>query len=153
MIPRASKHSVVGTAVGGEAIEVAVRHHTVRSDQPAAGDSAPTPLEMVSVALAACITLYVKRYCDGARLDASGIAVEVNPVWRADQGRIGRFEVLLHLPRAISAEHHQAIHAAASNCTVHHTLEQGAHISVKVRPSPAEGAGEPPRVVCEPVPV
>jgi uncharacterized OsmC-like protein len=144
MIPRASKHSVVATAVGGEAFEVSVRGHSVRTDQPTGSDTAPTPLEMVSVALAGCVALYAQRYCARAGLDARGLAVEVNPIWRADQARIGRFAVSLHVPRGISVEHHPALHAAASNCPVHHTLEQGAEISIEIAaPSPqvADGAG------------
>lgn len=142
MIPRASKHSVIATAVGGEAFEVAVRGHTVRTDQPAMGDTAPTPLEMVSVALAGCVALYAQRYCSGAGIAASGLAVEVNPIWRADEGRIGRYDVLLHLPSTIPVEHHEAIRGAASSCPVHHTLAHGSDIDVRMASRPLETDGD-----------
>jgi len=148
MIPRASKHSVIATSLGGEAFEIAVRGHTVRTDQPAMGDTAPTPLEMVSVALAGCVALYVQRYCMAARLAASGLAVEVNPIWRADEGRVGRFDVRLHIPSTVPAEHHEALRDAASSCPVHHTLAHGSEIDVKLASgahATAEGSAAVPR--------
>jgi uncharacterized OsmC-like protein len=135
MIPRTSKHSVVATHAGGEAFTVAVRGHTVRTDQPrSAGgtDSAPTPLELMSVGLAACVALYVHRFCVLNGVDACGVAVEVIPVWRADPGRIARFEVLLHLPETVSDHVAAQLEAVARSCPVHHTLGEGADIEVRI---------------------
>ncbi len=67
MIPRVSKHSVIATPVGGQAFDISVRGHSVRTDQPVGSggaDTAPTPLEMMSISLAGCIALYVRRFCD-----------------------------------------------------------------------------------------
>lgn len=141
MIPRASKHSVVATHAGGEAFHVAVREHVVRTDQPrAAGgeNSAPTPLELTSASLAACIALYVNRFCAKNGIDARGLAVEVNPVWRADPGRIGRFDVLLHLPSAVSDSVAEALLAVAKSCPVHETLVGGPAIDVEILIPPTE---------------
>ena len=138
MIPRRSKHSVVATSVGGEAFEVSVRGHSVRTDQPAGSggtDTAPTPLELMSVALAGCVALYVQRFCESHDLVTRGLGVEVNPVWRAEPGRIGRFDVLLHLPATIPERHHDAIEAVARSCPVHHTLTHLPEIVVSVMPS------------------
>jgi uncharacterized OsmC-like protein len=134
MIARASKHSVVATHAGGEAFTVAVRGHQVRTDQPrSAGgaDSAPTPLELMSVALAACVALYVHRFCVGNGVDACDAAVEVVPVWRADPGRIARFEVLLHLPETVSEHVAAQLEEVARSCPVHHTLAETAEIEVR----------------------
>jgi len=138
MIPRVSRHSVVATHVDGQVFEISVRGHTVRTDQPVAGggtDTAPTPLEMMSVALAGCVALYAQRYCTGHGLDARGLAVEVNPVWKPEPGSIGRFDVLLHLPVTIPQGHRDAIGHVALTCPVHHTLAHSPEITVKVMPA------------------
>jgi uncharacterized OsmC-like protein len=134
MIPRASKHSVVATHAGGEAFDVAVREHVVRTDQPraAGGDnSGPTPLELTSASLAACVALYVHRFCSRNGIDARGMAVEVNPIWRADPGRIARFDVLLHLPTSIPEHLAEALLEVARECPVHHTLVDDPEIVVR----------------------
>ena len=141
MIPRISKHSMVAVSEGGQAISVSVRGHTVRTDQPVSSggaDSAPTPLEMMSVALSACVALYVQRYCDVNQLDAPGVMVEVNPVWNPDPGRVGRFDVLLHLPGTLPVLHREALEAVARSCPVHHTLALGSEIAVKIVGGPPE---------------
>ena len=146
MIPRVSKHSVVATHVGGQAFEVSVRSHTVRTDQPVSGggeDTAPTPLEMMSVALAGCVALYVQRYCTGRGLDARGLAVEVNPVWKPEPGSIGRFDVLLHLPGTIPGQHRDALEQVARTCPVHHTFVHSPEITVRVVPGSSSSAEQP----------
>ena len=133
MIPRASKNSVVATHAGGEAFEVAVRGHIVRTDQPsnAAGrDSAPTPLELTAASLAACVALYVHRFCSKNGIDARGLAVEVGTLWRTDPGRIARFDVLLHLPASVPEHLGEALMDVAKTCPVHHTLAAGPEINV-----------------------
>jgi uncharacterized OsmC-like protein len=134
MIPRTSKHSVVATHVGGQAFDVAVRGHTVRTDQPRSSggaDSSPTPLELVSVGLAACVALYVNRFCVANGVDARDLAVEVTPVWRADPGRIARFDVLLHVPEAVSDRMAGQLETVARSCPVHHTLAEIAEVDVR----------------------
>jgi putative redox protein len=135
MLPRRSKHSVVATALGGQAFEASVRGHAIRAD-PAGGSGdargAPTPVEMLSVALAGCVALYVQRYCTRHGFDGRGLTVEVNPVWKSEPGRIGRFDVALHLPDTIPPQHHDAIDRFARTCPVHQTLTLDPAIAVKI---------------------
>jgi putative redox protein len=146
VIPRMSKQSVIATSAGGQAFDVSVRGHTVRTDQPIGGggaDTAPTPLEMLNVSLAGCIALYVQRFCDRRGLDARGLSVEVNPIWRAEPGGIGRFDVLLHLPGTIPETNRHEIELVARACPVHHTLLMSPEISVKTVLPAAESARGP----------
>ncbi len=133
MIPRASRNSVVAKHAGGEAFTVAVRDHTVRTDQSKAAsgaDSGPTPLELVSAGLASCVALHVHRFCVKNGVDAKGLAVEVSPLWRADPGRIARFDVLLHLPAWIPAGLGEELREVARSCPVHHTLTGDCEVTV-----------------------
>jgi uncharacterized OsmC-like protein len=86
----------------------------------------------MSVGLAACVALYVHRYCVANGVDACDAAVEVVPIWRADPGRIARFEVLLHLPETVSEHVAAQLEEIARECPVHHTLGERAEIEVRV---------------------
>lgn len=137
-----SRHSIVTTPEGGMRFAIAVRDHQVRTDQPeklGGTDTAPTPLELLGASLSACIALYVRKYCAAEGLPAEDIVVEAKPVWRENPGRIGRFDVLVHLPDGIPQRYHEAINQAAQDCPVHHTLTHVPEITVELRAY--EGAG------------
>jgi putative redox protein len=104
---------------------IAVRGHQLLTDQPArlgGTDTACSPLELLGAALSSCVALYVHKYCEAHGLDDTDLAVEVKPFWREDPGRVGRYDVVVHIPESIPVEHHAAIEEAAQNCPVHHTL-------------------------------
>ena len=136
MLPRTSRHSVVATHSGGLAFSVSVRDHVVSTDQPSrAGgdDSAPTPLELLSVSLASCIALYVHKFCEAKSLVTSGFAVEVKPLWKEEPGRIARFDVIVHLPDNVPAMLYPAIEEVARTCPVHNTLTHIPEITVELQ--------------------
>lgn len=144
MLPRTSKHSIVATSAGGLAFNIQVRSHEVVADQPeraGGGDAAPTPLEFLGISLAGCVALYARKHCIERGLDDAGLVVEVKPVWREDPGRVGRFDVVLHVPDTIPVEERDALVAAASNCPVHHTLTHAPEIVMRVEELVAETAG------------
>ena len=131
-----SRHSIVARPEGGTVVSVAIRDHEVRTDQPArlgGTDTAPSPLELMGASLSGCVALYVQKFCDGAGVDATDLVVEVRPVWREEPGRIGRFDVVLHLPESIAAEHHAAIERVARTCPVHHTLAFAPEVTFELR--------------------
>ena len=138
-----SKHIIVAAASGGQSFSVRVRDHVVPLDQPlhaGGADRAPTPLEMLSVALAGCVALYARKYCARHALDGDDIAVEVKPIWREDPGRVARFDVTLRIPDAIPAEHRDALLRAAADCPVHHTLSMTPEITLRLQAASAVGA-------------
>lgn len=139
-----SKHSIVAMAAGGLAFDVTVRGHTIATDQTArsgGADAAATPLELMGAALAACVALYARKYCIAQGLDGDGIAVEVKPVWREDPGRVGRYDVTVHLPADFPSEHRDALMAMASDCPVHHTLAHSPEVAFRVEELEAVGQG------------
>lgn len=139
-----SKHSIVATGANGLAFDVAVRGHTIATDQTVrsgGADAAPTPLELMGAALAACVALYARKYCLAHDLDDDGIAVEVKPVWREDPGRVGRYDVTVHLPADFPAAHRDALMAMAADCPVHHTLAHTPEVVFRVEELEAAGQG------------
>lgn len=130
-----SRLSVVATATGPAAFAVTVRDHVVALDQPlraGGADEAPTPLEMLSVALAGCVALYARKYCHANDLDDTGLQVSVKPIWRENPGRIGRFDVSVRLPDGFPPAHRDALLYAARECPVHHTLMHAPDIAVRL---------------------
>jgi putative redox protein len=133
---RGSRHSVVTSWEGGLRFSTSVRQHTVWVDQPSragGSDTAPTPLELLSVSLASCIALYAQRFCEERGLEAEGMSVEVKPVWREDPGRISRFDVTLHVPESVPARYREALEEVARGCPVHHTLTLAPEINVQLQ--------------------
>lgn len=125
MIPRTSRHSIIAATAGGEAFDVTVRGHTIRTDRTVAaggGNGGPTPLELMTAGLAACVASHVHRFCVQRGIDGKGIVVEVNPIWKADLGRIARFELVLHLPVSVPQHAHAELEAVARACPAHRTL-------------------------------
>lgn len=144
ILTRTSKHSIVAMPAGGARIAAEIRDHTVLTDQPERGggtDTAPTPLELLSASLASCIALYVHRYCESHGLDDAELGVEVKPFWRENPGRVARFEVVVHLPASISAEHRAAIEEVARGCPVHNTFTHSPELTLQVREAVEAGAG------------
>jgi putative redox protein len=139
--PRFAKHSLVAVAHSATRISVDVREHSVLTDQPqrAGGDdAAPSPLELLGASLAACVALYVNRFCASEGIRAEDLAVEVQPFWREGPGRIGRYAVKVHLPEEISPELRERLLEVAASCPVHATLTHAPEISVELHaPRPA----------------
>ncbi len=133
---RTSRHSIVATPAGGLKLSAAVRDHTVVTDQPlklGGADTAPTPLELLSVSLASCVALYVLRFCEERALATEELAVEVKPFWRENPGRLARFDVIVHLPESVPEAYHAAIAEVAKACPVHHTLTHAPEITVALQ--------------------
>jgi putative redox protein len=140
---RTSAHSIVAVPAGGLKVRASVRDHVVPSDQPerAGGeDTAPTPLEMLSVSLAGCIALYVHKFCASNSLPSEDVVVEVKPIWRTDPGRVGRFDVVVHLPEEIPESFHAGIDEIARTCPVHHTLTHTPEITIRLESQAGTGA-------------
>jgi putative redox protein len=131
-----SRNSVVATAAGGAAHAVEVRGHRLLTDQPqrsGGSDAAPTPLELMGAALSGCVSLYVQRCLTERGLTAEGVAVEVRPIWRDEPGRVGRYDVILHLPPEIPSALHDEIRRAATACPVHNTLTHPPELTLELR--------------------
>jgi putative redox protein len=131
-----SKHSIVATPEGGMRFSISVRGHRLFTDQPASAggtDEAPTPLELLGASLSGCVALYVHNYCVRTGLPVDDLAVEVRPVWRPDPGCVTRYDIIVHLPESIVAEHRAELERVARSCPVHHTLEIAPSITLELR--------------------
>lgn len=140
-------HPIVVTHLDRVQFAAEVRGHRILVDQPleAGGDdSAPSPIEFLSVALGACVSYYVQQYCHARLLPHRGMRVEVLPQSR--QGRIERFNVRIVLAEPLSSREFDLIERVARSCPAHATLAHGSEMVVGVE-QPAPSAAPTPVAV------
>lgn len=101
--------------------------HELVFDQPAAvpggEDRGPSPLDVMSVAVAACAHYFAAAYLHGRGLSPEGLAVEVTAEKeRAPVSRIGRLEMRVRLPAGLPDRHVAGIERAIKSCPAYGTL-------------------------------
>lgn len=137
----ATRTPITVTHAGGLKFAAQVRSHVVLTDQsPRAGgdDSAPSPLELIPVALAACIALYVHQFCESRGYPHEGMRVDVVPVLAPHPSRIAELAVTVRLPHALPAHAMEMLERVARSCPVHNTLAHATPISMAFETPAAE---------------
>ena len=139
----ASRAPIVITHEGGMKFAAQVRSHRVIIDQPeraGGGDAGPMPIELLGASLGSCVALYVQQFCQSRDLPCEGMRVEVQQYGAANPNRIAEFVLRIVLPSELSEHQEEMLERAAQSCPAHHTLTQGAKVTVHVE------MGE--RIVC-----
>lgn len=124
---------ILVTHLDGVQFAAEVRGHRILVDQPlkaGGGDSAPSPIEFLSVALGACVAYYVRQYCHARLLPYRGMQVEVLP--QSGHGRIERFTVRIILAEPLAPRDLEILERVARSCPAHATLAHGAEIAVGI---------------------
>lgn len=101
---------------------------TIEADHP---DAQYSPFHMLASALGVCELSVLSSWADHARLDASGLALEI--AWRfADNPkRVGEIDVTIIWP-ALPAERRSAAVRAAHLCAIHNTLSNPPRIRTEI---------------------
>jgi uncharacterized OsmC-like protein len=134
---------IVVTHESGLAFAAQVRGHRVLTDQSeraGGADCAPSPTELISVALGSCIALYVHQFCEARGLPHEGMRVEVMPLHATSPNRIAQLEVTLRLPQELPSHAMEMLERVVRSCPVHNTLAHGASVSVTIAPPVQEHA-------------
>lgn len=132
--PRGIAATVV-TNVGGVRFGARVRKHTVFTDQGAKGggtDSAPSPVDLLGVALGSCVAFYVRQFLLTRLFSVAGMRVEVAQRNGVEPARVAKFNVLIVLPNDLLARHRLVLDRIVKTCPVYNTLKCGATINVEV---------------------
>lgn len=90
-----------------------------------------TPFHMLAGGLAYCVHGVLSSWARQARLDVSGLAIEVTWEFTEDPHRIGRLEVSITWP-GLPEQRRSAAVRAAGTCAVHATLTHPPAIDVRV---------------------
>lgn len=108
------------TAKLAHAVEVGPHHYRV--DEPVADggeDTAPSPFEYLSTALAACTALTINIYGSRKGWPVEGVSVSVDQLRTPDQTV---FKRSITLPAGLDREQRQRLLEIANRCPVHKTL-------------------------------
>ena len=122
---------IVVTREGGLRFAAQIRSHRVLTDQSVnagGGDSAPSPIELISVALGSCVALYVHEFCRSRGLPDDGLRVEVMPHNATSAKRIDALEVTVRLAAELPAHAMEMLERVARSCPAHNTLAHGAAV-------------------------
>jgi putative redox protein len=123
------------TCAGGLRFNTELRGHTVVTDQPERGggtDTAPTPLDLLPVALGSCIMLYAQQFCATRQIPDEALRVEVRWETASAPRRISRFDVRVILPDDLSDEQRAAVERAVLACPVHNTLARAPEMNIEL---------------------
>ena len=132
------------TGYGRYANDVVVGPHVLRADEPRSvggDDTGPTPYGLLSAALGACTTMTMRMYADRKEwpLDKVSVRVSHEKIHAKDcenceteTGRIDRFDRVLRIEGALSAEQHARLVEIADRCPVHRTLHSEVVIETRV---------------------
>ena len=118
---------------GGIAFEAHCREHSLTIDLPQEKgglDSGMTPPEAFMASLGACVGVYVVRYCQNAKLDASGMQMRLTWKLSEDKSRISDINIKLSLPHADIGKRAAAILSVAHRCLLHNTISGNPEIKI-----------------------
>jgi len=104
----------------GVAVEVAVKGHTIRTDQPAplGLDSAPAPFDLFIASIATCMGFYALRFCQERGIATVGLGLSVETVRNEEKKRLSAIRVALTLPPGFPEKYTGAIQRAVDQCAV-----------------------------------
>jgi putative redox protein len=119
--------------------------HQLFADEPDSFgglDSGPSPFQLLSSALAACMTMTVRLYADRKAWPVKRIRTGVGHRREPDQTPRDWFDVRLTFDGELDAEQRERLVEIAGKCPVHRVLTDGAQFIIME--SPEEAPCEPP---------
>jgi uncharacterized OsmC-like protein len=123
---------------GGDRYRIRIRGHELLVDQPiddGGQDTAPTPTELWVAGLASCVAFYGGRFLRRHDLPTEGFAVDCGFTFAADRpARVGRIELVVHLPAGFPQERRKAFASVVEHCTVHNSMQTPPEVDITLDP-------------------
>ena len=138
---------VVIESIGRVGSRATVEGHELVFDQPATvpggEDRGASPLDVMSVAVAACAHYFAAAYLHARGLSPDGLAVEVTAEKeRVPVSRIGRLGLKLRLPAELAEKHIAGIERAIKSCPAYGTLLYPPSVEISIERPTDSGAEE-----------
>jgi uncharacterized OsmC-like protein len=147
-VPSGASGQVEVVPVVGDAYEVHVRGHVLTVGRPhsdAAGDTAPTPVELFVSSVAACAAQHAGHFLDWHCVSRDGLRVQGSFRMADDRpARVSELSLTVQAP-ALPEERLAALRAVISHCTVSSTLARPPEIHVWVVREAPRGSTAPSR--------
>lgn len=138
------------TGRGKFQLQIRTGRHLLFADEPDSFgglDSGPSPFQLLSCALAACMTMTVRLYADRKGWAVRRIRTAVGHSRQLDQEPRDRFDVRLAFEGELDIEQRARMVEIAGKCPMHKALTEGAHFTFMESPEPAPA--EPPEAHAE----
>jgi len=125
--------------VGGRAV---VDGHALVFDQPASVPGGehrgPSPLDVMSVAVAACAHYFASAYLHGRGLSPEGLTVEIAAEkGRVPMPRLAHLSMTVRLPAGLDDRHVAGIERAIKSCPAYGTLLHPPAVELTIARQPA----------------
>jgi uncharacterized OsmC-like protein len=101
---------------------------TIEADRP---DAQYSPFHMLASALATCVLSVLDSWAEHAKLDASGLAVEVDWRFAEKPHRVGAMDLKIIWPQ-LPTERRAAAERAAHLCAIHNTLASSPTVTTEI---------------------
>jgi uncharacterized OsmC-like protein len=101
---------------------------TIEADRP---DAQYSPFHMLASALATCVLSVLASWAEHAKLDASGLALEVDWRFAEKPHRVGAMDLKIIWPQ-LPDERRSAAERAAHLCAIHNTLTQAPTVTTEI---------------------
>jgi len=101
---------------------------TIEADRP---DAQYSPFHMLASALATCVLSVLDSWAEHAKLDASGLAVEVDWRFAEKPHRVGAMDLKVIWPQ-LPTERRAAAERAAHLCAIHNTLANSPTVTTEI---------------------
>lgn len=140
-------------SLGDVGSRVNVGGHELIFDQPhgvpGGRDRGPSPLDVMSAAVAACAHYFAAAYLHARGLSPAGLAVEVTAEKeRIPAPRIGRLSMKLRLPPGLADRHVTGIERAIKSCPAYGTLLYPPVVEIAIAGEDQAAAGGPVTGCC-----
>jgi uncharacterized OsmC-like protein len=124
-------------SIGRVGSRASVGGHELVFDQPrtvpGGEDRGPSPLDVMSVAVAACAHYFAAAYLHGRGLSPAGLTVEVaTEKERVPVSRIGRLAISVHAPPDLDERHLAGLERAIKSCPAYGTLLHPPSVEISV---------------------
>jgi uncharacterized OsmC-like protein len=130
-------------SIGKVGSKVLVGGHELVFDQPVSApggeDRGPSPLDVMSVSVAACAHYFASAFLHARGLSPEGLSVEISAEKeRVPVSRIGRFEIRVRVPPGLSDRQREGVERAIKSCPAYGTLLHPPSVEILIE------AGAPP---------
>lgn len=127
---------------GGTRYDITSGKHRVVTDQPAEDggqDAGMSPVELFVGSVASCVAYFVGQFCARHNISRDGLSIEADWDMAENPHRVGRIDVIIHLPHRIAAELKDRLLKVAHGCTVHQSIASALTITITLNPHAPSG--------------
>lgn len=127
---------------GGTRYDITSGKHRVVTDQPAEDggqDAGMSPVELFVGSVASCVAYFVGQFCARHNISRDGLSIEADWDMAENPHRVGRIDVIIHLPHRIAVELKDRLLKVAHGCTVHQSIASALTITITLNPHTPSG--------------